>query len=207
MNDTANKRSISAMTGQEGQEPEATDGSGSPKKMTPWTQSVARVPLRSPYHPMEYHLNRVGTPQDPWISTERYDTPTWLQIKAVREKAEACLHEMITEMRAARVRRRQTVRVQRQEEGSAVGTAMMTLKHLAQEYRYFDETTRMGGAVQVFDVTTCEICGAELCAPNGAVVGASQADLREVGLSHRKRPADEDRFSEIYQARTCTPCR
>jgi hypothetical protein len=85
-------------------------------------------------------------------------------------------------------------------------TRMATLQELASDYKHFDETTRMRGFVQLFDVTACELCHVEICAPNGVGVGASREELEAVGLTNRKRPGDEGGYSEMHEAATCTPC-
>jgi hypothetical protein len=85
-------------------------------------------------------------------------------------------------------------------------TRLAALKELTEQYKQFDEATRARGFVQLFEVTACEVCGAELCAPNGVGLGASQEELEAVGLTNRKRPDDEGGYSEIHEAATCSPC-
>lgn len=78
-----------------------------------------------------------------------------------------------------------------------------TLRHIAREYRFFDSSSRKRGMVDVFNVDTCEICGAEMAAPNGCAISSTDRELASVGLTDRKPPGLDGGYSELHDAGPC----
>ncbi len=77
---------------------------------------------------------------------------------------------------------------------------------LAADYKYFDETTRERGFVDLFNVTACEVCGTEVCGPNAGRFTVSEEELEAAGLSNRRQPREELGYSDLHEAATCPDC-
>jgi len=84
---------------------------------------------------------------------------------------------------------------------------MNALKFLKQYKHYAKIGKGFASGFDLFDVSSCEICGAELRDPNGCnVSGVTRLDLVKAGLTERKAPLDEGGWSEMHELATCTEC-
>ncbi len=71
--------------------------------------------------------------------------------------------------------------------------------------RNFDPKSREGDMVRVFDVEDCESCGELMMACNSMVIGATDGQLRFIGLRERDAP-EEGGYSEVHGGSVCSKC-